>query len=131
MLTWVTFLTFLVWIYWVVHYCSQIASFLSSLSSLLSPRQPPSINASPSQVGSIPDQCPVAPHVRAAEPLSVHPSGHANVHLVPNTGSPLQFMSIFPGTSKLEHCTTVNDRTWVEVKKNLLEKILNWQKSHQ
>ena len=124
------FLTFLVWIYWIVHYCSQIASFLCLLSSLLFPhsRQPRSLSASPSQVGSIPDQCPVAPQVSATEPLSVHPSGHANMHSVPSAGSPLQFMLSFPETSKREHRTTENDRIWVTVKKNLLEDFWNWQK---
>ena len=130
MLNWVTFLTFLVWIYRIVHYCSQIASFLCSLSSLWfpRPRQPASLGASPSQVGSIPDQCPVAPQVSTTEPLSVHLSGHANVHSVPSTGSPLQLMLSFPEMSKCEHRTAENDRIRVAVKKNLLEDFQNWQK---
>lgn len=65
-----------------------------------------------SQVGSIPDQCPVAPHVRTAEPLSVQPSGHANSHTVPDMGSPLQLMLTFPGAARLEHCTTWQEGTW-------------------
>lgn len=78
---------------------------------LQSPRRPPpSDDASPSQVGGTPDQCPVAPHVRAAEPLSVHPSGQANTHTAPNAGAPLQLTLASLGTSRPGHCTSASER---------------------
>lgn len=86
-------------------------------SAAFSPRQLPPINASPSQVGSIPDQCPVSPHVRTADPLSVHPSGHVNSHTVPETNAPLQLTFTFPGTSRLGHSATANDISMVGIRK--------------
>lgn len=73
-------------------------------------RPPPSDDASPSQVGGTPDQCPVAPHVSAAEPLSVHPSGQANTHTAPNAGAPLQLTLASLGTSRPGHCTSASER---------------------
>lgn len=78
---------------------------------LQSPRRPPpSDAASPSQAGGTPDQCPVAPHVSAAEPLSVHPSGQANTHTAPNAGAPLQLTLASLGTSRPGHCTSASER---------------------
>lgn len=78
---------------------------------LQSPRRPPpSDDASPSQAGGTPDQCPVAPHVSAAEPLSVHPSGQANTHTAPNAGAPLQLTLASLGTSRPGHCTSASER---------------------
>lgn len=77
---------------------------------LQSPGRPPPSDASPSQAGGTPDQCPVAPHVSAAEPLSVHPSGQANTHTAPNAGAPLQLTLASLGTSRPGHCTSASER---------------------
>lgn len=99
----------------------QLASLAMQHPSFSLLPQATSIDRSPSQVGIVPDQCPVAPHVRSEVPLSVHPSGHVNSHTVPKTAAPLQLTFIFPGTSRLEHWTAANDRSMVEVTKTLLQ----------